>query len=405
MTTRQKTSVRNLRQSPKRKTIANKPSATTAHGVICVIQSRDKALHCTMLDEATLKPLKSGFVANIGKKNASVTFEAGGKPIAKNITSHADALHTLLVQWLEDDHQLLKRIKRVGHKITHGGEEFTKPTVFDKNVFQYLWKYKDHAPFSNPGNLLGVEAAVGLLADIPHVAVFDTMLFSSLPSFQYLYALPYDFYEKYGIRRYAFQGLAHEAALDAFSVKTRLPWKKHNVISCVLSEPSSVAAFAKGEPIDATMYFSPLGEQAVVSRFAETDPMVILAIIQDLGMDARQLAELLQARAGVSSRDASFNVANVTKLLKGKNNERKKKERAAREALDMYVFDVQRNMAAGAGLLGQVDAVVFSGNITQENPMLPELICRGVPGSLRAKHSVVEAFEEVTIARYTRDLL
>ncbi len=404
MAYRRKTGLQRSTSPQKRKIMPKKKLAHTTHGAICVIVSSDSQLRCTIVDEVTLKPIKSGRVEGIGKKHATVTAELGQKPIVKNISSHVDALHTLLVLWLEDDHQILKRIKRVGHKITHGGEEFTKPAVFDKKVFAYLWKYKDHAPFHNPGNLLGVEAAVGLLTGIPHVAVFDTMLFSSFPSFQYLYVLPYDFYEKYGIRRYAFNGLAHEAALDAYASKARTSWKKQNVISCVLSEPSSVACFTKGEPKDATMYFSPLGEQAVVSRFAETDPMVILAIIQDLGMDARQLAELLQNRAGVTARDASFNVSKITKLLTGKEKTRKRREQAAREALDMYVFDVQRNVAACAGLLGHVDAVVFSGTITAENPAIPNAVCAGVPGIANAKKILVEASEVQTIARYTRDI-
>lgn len=316
-----------------------------------------------------------------------------------------DVMHQMLVAAVDVRPTLLTDTIAVGHRFVHGGEAHIRPAKLTPKLYEELLELEHLAPLHHPYQLAGMTAAVAFFPKAAQFAVFDTAFYKSLRPNVFLYALPYEYYEHYGLRRFGFHGISHEYLLHAAAQKLHKPVAKLNLVTCHLGGGSSLTAMRNGVPIDTSMGFSPVEGLTMSTRCGDIDPMVVLALLDDLHMSSQDVADLLNFESGLKgvsgfSSDLRDIMATAGFEAVGGIKARKKTfQERARLALDMYVYDIQRYLASYVGLLGRVDAIVFSGAAGSSNPTLRRLILAGVPITKGIKILTIPTNEELHIAR------
>ncbi|MBI3120297.1 MAG: acetate/propionate family kinase [Candidatus Kerfeldbacteria bacterium] len=316
-----------------------------------------------------------------------------------------DLLHHMLLEAVQVFPNLLETTCAVGHRFVHGGELFFKPTILSKDVFQTLSELEHLAPLHHPYELAGMTAAVAFFPDATQYVVFDTGFFHALKPHVYLYALPYTYYRDYGIRRFGFHGISHEYLLQETARTLRKPVRQLHVVTCHLGSGSSLAVIRNGMPLDTTMGFSPSEGLTMATRVGDLDPMIVLALQQQLKLTPEEISDLLYHESGLKGvsgfsadlRDILATAGHATEggvAARGKEHQRR-----ARLALDMYLYDIQRYLASYIGLLPRVHAIVFSGAAGAANAALRRMILSGVPAAKGIRVLAIETHEELHIAR------
>lgn len=317
-----------------------------------------------------------------------------------------DVIHQMLLAAVDVRPTLLSDTIAVGHRFVHGGEAHTRPVMLTSKIYEDLLELEHLAPLHHPYQLAGMTAAVAFFPEAAQYVAFDTAFFKDLDPRVFLYALPYEYYEHYGLRRFGFHGISHEYLLHAAAQKLHKPVEKLNLVTCHLGGGSSLTAIRNGSPLDTSMGFSPVEGLTMSTRSGDIDPMVVLALLQDLKMTPEEVADLLNTESGLKgvsgfSADLRDVMATAGFDTVGGVKARKKTFRhRARLALDMYVYDIQRYLASYLGLLGRVDAIVFSGAAGSSNPTLRRMILAGVPISKGIKTLTIPTNEELHIARF-----
>ncbi|MEN6427898.1 MAG: acetate kinase [Phycisphaerales bacterium] len=265
----------------------------------------------------------------------------------------------------------LSEIGAVGHRVVHGGEEFTGSVLIDEQVIASIEKYVDLAPLHNPPNLAGIHAAEHRLPGVRQVACFDTAFHATIPRVAYMYALPYDLYEKYHIRRYGFHGISHRyVARRAAAIMGRGKYEI-NVITCHLGNGCSITAVKDGHSIDTSMGFTPLEGVPMGTRSGDLDP-AILFYLADKGYSAQSLKMLCNKDSGLLGISGLSNdIRNLLDLAEQGS------ERAAL-AIDVFCYRIRKYIGAYAAVLEPLDAIVFTGGIGENATGLREQICRGM---------------------------
>jgi acetate kinase len=260
-------------------------------------------------------------------------------------------------------------IAGVGHRVVHGGERYSKSVVIDPEVMKSIEECAELAPLHNPPNLTGIRAAREILPEAKQVAVFDTAFHQTMPPAAYLYALPYEFYEKMHIRRYGFHGTSHRyVASRAMTLLTRSP-ENTNVITCHLGNGASVTAIEHGRSIDTSMGFTPLEGLVMGTRSGDIDP-AILTYLEARGYSGGDLNSLLNKKSGL------LGLSGISNDLRDLEKEAEKGNRRAVDTLDVYAYRVRKYIGAYAANLVKVDALVFTGGIGQNGVKMRERICR-----------------------------
>lgn len=327
-----------------------------------------------------------------------------------NVNTLTDVIHQMLLEAVEMHPTLLHDVVAVGHRFVHGGESHVKPAMLTKKLYEDLVHLENLAPLHNPFALAGMTAAVAFFPESPQYVVFDTGFFHSLEPKVYLYALPYEYYEHYGVRRFGFHGISHEYLLNEAAKKLKKKPDKLNLVTCHLGSGSSLTAIKQGKPLDTTMGFSPLEGLTMSTRSGDIDPMVILALMDDLKMSSGEVADLLNNDSGLKGISGFTGDLRDIMVTAGHKAEGGMKARAktfhkrAKLAFDMYLYDIQRYLASYIGLLGKVDAMVFSGGAGATNPVLRRLIVQGVPVAKKIKMITIPTNEELHIANIWQKL-
>lgn len=351
-------------------------------GQILILNSGSTSLKYKLFD-FELKEIKSGFVEDIGK----------GK-----IKNHTEALKKVLSK-VED----LENIKYVGHRIVHGGNEFYHPTVVDKKVLKKISKFNHLAPLHNPVNLEGIKAAMSLIKNAKNVAVFDTAFYRDLPEYAFLYALPKELYEKYGIRKYGFHGISHKYAMLEASKILKKSASKLKLITCHLGGGASITAIKNGKAIDTSMGFTPMEGLPMATRCGDIDPGILIELIKNKKIKIKKYTKgdridninyLLNYESGLKGlsgfkSDSIYEIARPAECG----------DKEMTNVLKLYAYKIKKYIGAYKAILGGLDAVVFTGTVGYRSKIIRSLITNGFKELSGTKKIIIEADEELMIAK------
>jgi acetate kinase len=331
---------------------------------VLVLNSGSSSVKYQVVDTGTEAPLLVGEVERIGAGGAILTqtrtSDGRRTRSSAEILDHRDAVQAILdLIWDPKEGALAdpSELEAVGHRVVHGGEAFTEPHVIDDAVEEGIRDCFDLAPLHNPHNLLGIRAARDRLADIPHVAVFDTSFHASLPPEAYHYALPYVLYRRHRIRRYGFHGTSHRYVLRRTAELLERDPASLRMVSLHLGNGASACAIRNGRSVDTSMGFTPLEGLVMGTRSGDLDPAVILHIMAREELSLSDAGSLLNKHSGL--RGISGISGDMRDLLE---EEAAGEERAAL-ALEIYTYRIRKYVGAYAAILGGLDAVAFTGGV------------------------------------------
>jgi acetate kinase len=283
----------------------------------------------------------------------------------------------------------------VGHRVVHGAQKFEKPVLIDRAVIQDIRQCCAIAPLHNPANLAGILACKKLLPHIKQVAVFDTAFHQSLPDYAYIYGLPYEYYTRFGIRKYGFHGTSHEYVAGEAARRLRKPLNKLKIITCHLGNGCSITAVDRGKSIDTSMGFTPLEGLIMGTRCGDIDPALVTYIMHKKKLDTRAIENILNKASGLKGISG---IGNDMRLLESKAAGG---NRRAKLALDIFIYRIKKYIGAYTAVMSGCDALVFTAGIGEHQKKIREKICQGLFRHLKKKPSVlvIPTNEELMIAR------
>ncbi len=323
--------------------------------------------------------LAHGLVERIGEDEGVITQQNDGKEIRheERFADHAQGLRRAMALLTEGDGAALRdigEIGAVGHRVVHGGEQFTGTVRIDDEVIEALEAYSALAPLHNPPNLLGIRVARDLMPGVPQVAVFDTAFHQTMPEHAYLYAIPIELYREDGIRRYGFHGTSHRfVAMAAAKMLGKDP-ADCNLITCHLGNGASVAAIRSGRSVDTSMGMTPLEGLVMGTRSGDLDPALVFHLARVESMTIDDIDKLLNKKSGLLGLSGRSN--DVRELL----DLRAKGDEGARVALAVFAYRIKKYIGAYTAVLGRVDAVVFTAGIGENAAAVRAEATEGLEG-------------------------
>ena len=380
------------------------------------------------LDKHIEKVLAGGIVEEVGLGNPHLTHRMPGRDrlvrTDLRLSDHKDAIQMVLGVLVDPDHGVLESagdLDAVGHRVVHGGERFAASVRISDEVLQALRENVPLAPLHNPPNIQGIEAVTALLPDVPQVGVFDTAFHQTMEPHAYLYAIPYRFYETYGIRRYGFHGTSHKYVAQQAAEYLGRPLQQLKMVTCHLGNGASVTAVCHGQSMLTSMGLTPLEGLAMGTRCGDLDPAIVPFLMVKEGLDAAGINHLLNKESGVLGLSELSSDMRVFEEALEAGPEHPHYERSML-VLKHYTLRVKGYIGSYAAVMGGLDCVVFTGGIGENFPEVCEWSCRGleflgiegvrarpaggviveasVTGS-RTKVLIVPTNEELAIARDT----
>ncbi|MBQ8984976.1 acetate kinase [Candidatus Saccharibacteria bacterium] len=336
-----------------------------------------------------------GYVEKIGAKDSFYTIKFEGKKneVVKPIKDHTEAVKIMLEELVNYGAvKDLSEIRSVGHRAVHGGEKYTKSVVIDAEVLKDMKEFGKFAPLHLPGNIAGVKAMQKALPNATQVAVFDTAFHQTIPKIQYMYPVPMEWYEKYGVRKYGFHGTSHKYITEVMQKK--LGKENINLIICHVGSGASITAVKGGKSYDTTMGLTPLDGLMMGTRSGSIDPSIIKYMIDEAGMTYNQVDDALNKKSGLLGVCGFNDNRDVEKAIE-------EKDENARLALDMYVDRIDRYIAEYyLELGGEVDAIVFTAGVLENGAETRESIIEGLaPLGIKINRDVnnaIASFKEIT---------
>jgi len=327
------------------------------------------------------KRLASGIIERVIGQ-ALITLHAEGQPkfrTAEAIKDHKQAIDYILRWLISPDSKIsninsLSDIHAVGHRVVHGGEKFTMSALITDEVIGQIEDSIELAPLHNPANLKGIMATRELLGPaVPQVAVFDTSFHSTMPETSYLYAIPYQLYRRHRIRRYGFHGTSHRYLAYRYRQIMGLKREQVNIVTLHLGNGCSACAIKKGESIDTSMGFTPLEGLVMGTRGGDMDPSIIEFIRNKEGMSVREIDTMFNKQSGLLGISGLTN--DMRELLA---EEKEKDDRRAKLAIDIFCTRARKYIGAYIAEMGGADAIIFSGGIGENSPIIRSRICKGL---------------------------
>ena len=343
-----------------------------------VINCGSSSLKYQLIDMSTEECMVQGLVERIGIEGSVLTQKVEGKDkyvINTEIKNHKDAIKLVLEALIDPVHGVIKsmdEISAVGHRVVHGGEKYSDSVLINDEVLQSIKDCIVLAPLHNPPNVIGIEACKELMPNTPMVAVFDTAFHQTMPKHSYICPLPYDLYQKYGIRKYGFHGTSHKYVSNKVAKVMGRDIKDLKIVTCHLGNGCSLAAVKNGKSVDTSMGFTPLAGVMMGTRSGSIDPSVISFLIEQHGYTIEQVDELLNKKSGVLGiSGVSSDFRDV--LAAGEaGNER------AKLALEIFYYKVRTQIAAYAGAMGGIDVIVFTAGIGENSAITRKEILNGL---------------------------
>ena len=394
---------------------------------ILVVNCGSSSLKYQLINMEDESVLAKGNFERIGEKEAFLTHKVNGNAtvIKKPVMNHTEALEVILEQFMNPEYKViesLKEIDAVGHRIVHGGELFDKSVLIDEEVIEKIDKCATLAPLHNPAAILGIRACQKAMPGVPMSAVFDTAFHQTMPAENYIYPIPYEFYEKYRIRKYGAHGTSHQFVANLAAKLENKPIEHLKIVTCHLGQGASITAVDGGKSIDTSMGLSPLGGIPMVTRSGDLDPSVVTDIMEKENLSAKEVNTLLNKNSGlygIPGLDPDFRQIELASYEPDKPK--------AHIAIELFTKSIAQFIAKYAVSMKGIDVVVFTGGIGENQINIRKKICknlefmgliidedknnvRGEEVLITKPESKIKAYiiptnEELVIARDTQNLI
>lgn len=345
---------------------------------VLVINAGSSSLKFQLIDMDDEKCLAKGVCDRIGIENSFVKYMAAEREqivLQKEMEDHKGAIIEA-VKLLTDPKtgviDDLDEITAVGHRVVHGGEKFSQSVLINDEVMEAIKGCISLAPLHNPPNITGIEACMEIMPHKPMVAVFDTAFHQSIPEYAYLYALPYDIYEKYGVRKYGFHGTSHKYVANRAAAMLNRPLEELRLISCHLGNGASICAIKNGLSVDTSMGFTPLSGLAMGTRSGTIDPAVISFLMDKEKMTIDEINEYLNKRSGVLGISGVSSDFRDIEAAADRGNER------ASLALNIFCYRVKKYIGEYTAVTEGIDGVIFTAGIGENNGRIRKRIVTGL---------------------------
>ncbi len=341
---------------------------------VLVINAGSSSLKYQLIDMTNESVLAKGLCDRIGIENSFIKQSRGEEEavvVSKVLKNHKDAIEAVISALTDDKIGVIKsmsEISAVGHRIVHGGEKFNSSAVIDEKVMEAVKECIDIAPLHNPPNIVGIEACQQIMPNVPMVGVFDTTFHSSMPEQAYLYAIPYELYQKYGIRKYGFHGTSHKYVSERTAELLGKPLSELKIITCHLGNGSSICAVNKGKSIDTSMGFTPLQGLAMGTRSGTIDPEVVTFLMEKEDLTVKGISTLLNKKSGV------LGVSGVSSDFRDLHAAAEEGNKRAQLALDIFAYGVKKFIGEYIAVMNGVDAIVFTAGIGENNSVIRTMV-------------------------------
>lgn len=389
---------------------------------IFVLNCGSSSVKYKLYDMEGEQVLAEGRVERVGQENATITHQSTGKEkVSKTmpILEHTVAISETLKLLIHPEHgciDSLEAIDAVGHRVVHGGESFSESVLINEETKEILDSLAELAPLHNPANVMGIRAAEKLMPQTPQVAVFDTAFHSTMPPHAFLYAIPFNLYQKHKVRRYGFHGTSHQYVTERVAAMMERDIKELKIVSCHLGNGASIAAVSGGQSVDTSMGFTPLEGLMMGTRSGDIDPGAIFYLMKTYDLSLHEVDSLLNKHSGLYGIAGASDMRDIEKGIS-------EDDRLSKLAFDMYEYRIRKYIGAYIAAMGGIDAIVFTAGIGENTPALRSKICqnlsylgikiddelnqqRGQDLEISTSDSAVKVFviptdEEVMIARDT----
>ncbi|MBO7208666.1 MAG: acetate kinase [Clostridia bacterium] len=345
---------------------------------ILVINAGSSSLKYQLIDMTTEDVLAKGLCERIGIEGSRLKHRPIGKDeivIESPMPTHAAAVDLVIKALTDGDYGVIKdmsEINAIGHRVVHGGELFNGSVIINDEVKQALVLCSDLAPLHNPANLIGIEACEKAMPGVVQVGVFDTAFHQTMPKEAYTYAIPYEYYEKYKIRKYGFHGTSHKYVTIRAAEMLGKDINDINIITCHLGNGSSMTAVKNGKSVDTTMGFTPLAGVPMGTRCCDIDPAILTFLMEKEGLTAAEIDNILNKKSGV------FGVSQLSSDFRDLSEARAKGDEKAALAENMFMYAVKKCIGQYMAVLGRVDAIVFTAGVGENNAEGREMIMDGL---------------------------
>lgn len=342
---------------------------------ILVLNCGSSSVKYKLIDVDSKKTLAEGGVEKVGLPGSFLKFrlpDGEKKTIEMPIPDHKKAINDILNILTDPTYGCIKsfdEINAVGHRVVHGGEKFNKSVKIDDEVIAKIKECYDVAPLHNPANMTGIEAITELMPGVPQVAVFDTAFHQTMPKEAYMYALPYELYEKYAIRRYGFHGTSHRYVSRRACDFLGLPYDKQRVITCHIGNGGSITAVLDGKSVDTSMGLTPVEGLMMGTRVGDVDPGALTFIMDKEHLTTKELSDLINKKSGVAG------ISGISSDMRDIDAAIEKGDERAKLALDMYIYRIIKYVGAFAAVLNGVDVIVFTGGVGENQQILRKRVC------------------------------
>lgn len=336
---------------------------------ILSINAGSSSLKFTLFELPENKEIANGLFEKIGMEGSSYTIKFNGEKIRKEVAlpDHSVAVNCLINDLVElKIVNSLSEIEGVGHRILHGGDEFSQPVILNEEVIKRISKYNELGPLHNPANLLGVEAFMKALPNVLNVGVFDTAFHQSMAKEFYLYPVPYEWYEKYGVRKYGFHGTSHRYVYNAISKYFNNP--KLKAITCHIGNGASITAIDSNKVIDTTMGFTPLAGLMMGTRSGDIDPSILEYVCKKKNATISEVTNELNKKSGY------LGVTGISSDSRDIENAAEAGNEKAIMAQNMYAQKIANFIAMYNNLLNGADVIVFTAGVGEKSPLMRKMV-------------------------------
>ncbi len=341
---------------------------------ILVLNSGSSSLKYQLIEMETEQVLAKGNFERIGQSNSFLTHKVGDckHKFERPVSNHEKAIKFVLTRLESKQYGVIKsvdEIDAIGHRIVHGGEKYTEPTVITPEVLDGLKTIVDLAPLHNPAAISGIEACLTVMPGKLNVAVFDTGFHKTIPEQSYIYPIPYKYYEKYKIRRYGFHGISHEYVSNRVANLVGKPIEDLKIINCHLGQGASICAIQNGKSVDTSMGFTPLGGIPMGTRSGDLDPSVVTYIAKLRNHTPDEMDEILNKKSGV------YGISEVSVDFRDIEAEALEDNKNAIMALDAFAYNVAQFIVKYMVSMGGVDIITFTAGIGEKDAKERKKIC------------------------------
>ena len=342
---------------------------------VLVLNCGSSSIKYKLYDMNGQKELASGGIEKIGLPDSFLKFtlsDGSKQVITQEIKEHTAGIELILKTLTDAKYGAIKsldQIDAVGHRVVHGGDKFCSSVVINQEVIDKIEECVDLAPLHNPANLKGIFAIQKILPKVPLVAVFDTSFHQTMPSYAYIYALPYDYYEKYGVRRYGFHGTSHRYVAKRGCEFLGLDLENSRIITAHIGNGGSITAIKNGKSIDTSMGMTPVEGLMMGSRSGNIDLGVLTYLMDKENLSTQQINDIINKKSGL------VGVSGVSSDMRDIENAIEQGNERARLAMDMYFYYILKYISGYIAVLGGVDAIIFTGGVGENQPIMRKYVC------------------------------